>query len=83
MADCRYYYDEFCVNDKCPMCADYCPVPDTPDVPEGGGTGDSDIKNYILFGKTDGIGWYSVSKDGANLNDNLSAFFNSSRDVST
>jgi hypothetical protein len=32
MADCRYYYDEFCVNDKCPMCADYCPVPDTPDV---------------------------------------------------
>ena len=32
MADCKYYYDEFCVNDKCPMCADYCPVPNTPDV---------------------------------------------------
>ena len=32
MADCKYYYDEFCVNDQCPMCADYCPVPDVPDV---------------------------------------------------
>ena len=32
MADCKYYYDEFCVNDKCPMCTDYGPVPDTPDV---------------------------------------------------
>jgi hypothetical protein len=32
MADCKYYYEEFCVNNKCPMCADYCPVPDTPDV---------------------------------------------------
>lgn len=32
MADCKYYYDEFCVNDKCPMCADYCPVPDTENV---------------------------------------------------
>lgn len=32
MAECKYHYDEFCVNDKCPMCADYCPVPDTPDV---------------------------------------------------
>lgn len=32
MADCKYYYDEFCVNDKCPVVADYCPVPDTPDV---------------------------------------------------
>ena len=30
--DCKYYYEEFCVNNKCPMCADYCPVPDTPDV---------------------------------------------------
>ena len=32
MTDCKYYYDEFCVNDKCPMCADYCPVPDTENV---------------------------------------------------
>jgi hypothetical protein len=32
MADCKYYYDEFCVNNKCPMCADYCPVPDTENV---------------------------------------------------
>ena len=27
MADCKWCYDEFCTNDKCPMCADYCPVP--------------------------------------------------------
>ena len=25
---CKYYCDEFCTNDQCPMCADYCPVPD-------------------------------------------------------
>lgn len=29
---CGYCKDEFCVNDKCPMCADYCPVYDTPNV---------------------------------------------------
>ncbi len=47
-------------------------VPDTPvnpDSPEGDGEGDNGsgnlgFKNYILFGKTDGIGWYQVSKDG-------------------
>lgn len=32
MSKCKYYYDEFCVNDRCPMVADYCPVPDTPNV---------------------------------------------------
>lgn len=32
MIKCKYYYDEFCVNNRCPMCADYCPVPDTPNV---------------------------------------------------
>lgn len=26
--NCKYNHDEFCVNDQCPMCADYCPVPD-------------------------------------------------------
>ena len=26
---CKYNQDEFCTNDQCPMCADYCPVPDT------------------------------------------------------
>lgn len=26
--ECRYNQDEFCTNDQCPMCADYCPVPD-------------------------------------------------------
>lgn len=25
---CKYNQDEFCTNDQCPMCADYCPVPD-------------------------------------------------------
>lgn len=32
MADCKYLQDEMCVNDQCPMCADYCPVPNTPGV---------------------------------------------------
>ena len=27
MAECKWCYDEFCTNDKCPMRADYCPVP--------------------------------------------------------
>lgn len=26
--ECRYNQDEFCTNDQCPMCADYCPVHD-------------------------------------------------------
>lgn len=26
--ECIYNHDEFCTNDQCPMCADYCPVPD-------------------------------------------------------
>ena len=26
--ECIYNKDEFCTNDQCPMCADYCPVPD-------------------------------------------------------
>lgn len=30
--DCKYNHDEFCVNDECPMCADYCPVPNDPGV---------------------------------------------------
>ena len=28
MADCKWMRDEICVNDQCPMCADYCPVAD-------------------------------------------------------
>lgn len=32
MTECKWCQDEFCVNDKCPMVADYCPVPDIPDV---------------------------------------------------
>ena len=26
--ECIYNKNEFCTNDQCPMCADYCPVPD-------------------------------------------------------
>ncbi len=45
-------------------------TPDVPETPEGDGTGSgSDTKNHILFGKTDGIGWYSVSKDGGKTYD--------------
>lgn len=29
MPDCKWCMDEICVNDDCPACADYCPVPDT------------------------------------------------------
>lgn len=32
MTECKWYKDEFCVNDACPLCADYCPVPNDPDV---------------------------------------------------
>ena len=27
MAECKWCVDEMCVNDECPMRADYCPVP--------------------------------------------------------
>lgn len=30
--ECVYCMDEICVNADCPMCADYCPISDTPDV---------------------------------------------------
>lgn len=26
--ECKYNQEEFCTNDQCPMCGDYCPVPD-------------------------------------------------------
>lgn len=26
--DCKWMQDEICVNSECPMCDDYCPVPD-------------------------------------------------------
>lgn len=32
MADCKWCYDEFCTNDQCPMCCDFCPVPNDPGV---------------------------------------------------
>ena len=32
MTDCKYCQDEICVNADCPMCADFCPVPDIPGV---------------------------------------------------
>ncbi len=39
-------------------------TPDTPDAPGGNGGINSDRKHHIVFGKTDGIGWYNVSMDG-------------------
>ena len=32
MGDCKWMLDEICVNDRCPMCADYCPVANDPGV---------------------------------------------------
>lgn len=29
---CHYCQDEVCVNDRCPMLGDFCPVPDVPEV---------------------------------------------------
>ena len=46
-------------------------TPDTPSNPDGDGTGDGDTgsgsidtSHYIVFGKTNSIGWYNVSLDG-------------------
>ncbi len=30
--ECIYCKDEVCVNADCPLCADFCPVIDTPDL---------------------------------------------------
>lgn len=30
--ECKWLKDEFCVNDQCPMCADYCPTAQFPGV---------------------------------------------------
>ena len=27
--ECIYNIDELCTNDECPMCANFCPVPET------------------------------------------------------
>ena len=42
MADCKWMWDEFCVNSDCPMCADYCPVADFPGVCRFEERGDGD-----------------------------------------
>ena len=49
MDDCKWMQDEICVNADCPMCADYCPVPDVDGVcrfEEREVTMDK-IKNYL------------------------------------
>lgn len=32
MSKCKWEQDEVCVNADCPLCADFCPVSDTPGV---------------------------------------------------
>ena len=32
MGECKWNKDEICVNADCPMVADYCPVPNDPEV---------------------------------------------------
>lgn len=32
MEHCKWYHDEFCVNDKSPCVADYCPVVQYPEL---------------------------------------------------
>ena len=60
--------------------------PDTPDLPEGDGEGNGNGNgslvggaHHILFGKTDGIGWYKVSQDGGQTWDTV--FGNSTYEV--
>ena len=47
--DCKWMQDEICVNADCPMCADYCPVPDIPGVCrfEEREVTMAEIKNYL------------------------------------
>ena len=49
MPDCKYCQDEVCVNANCPMCADFCPVPDIPGVCrfEEREVKMAEIKNYL------------------------------------
>lgn len=42
--ECKWMQDEVCVNADCPMCADYCPVPDTPGVCKYEERGNSDAQ---------------------------------------
>lgn len=42
--ECKWMQDEVCVNADCPMCADYCPVPDNPGVCKYEERGDSDAQ---------------------------------------
>ena len=42
--ECKWMQDEVCVNADCPMCADYCPVADTPGVCKYEERGNSDAQ---------------------------------------
>lgn len=41
---CEYYHNEFCVNDECPYCADYCPVTEYPEVCKYAKVGDNNAE---------------------------------------
>ena len=57
-ADCKWCKDEVCVNADCPLCADFCPVVDAPDVcrfeDRGNGVrvhlGQSSCKGVLMIG---------------------------------
>ncbi len=62
-----------------PVTPDTPDEPVNPDEPGSSGSVNGETKHYILFGKTDGIGWYKVSKDGGKTFDTV--FGNSTYEV--
>ena len=49
-----------------PVDPDTPDVPETPEEPDDSEGGSTSTEHHIVFGKTDGIGWYKVSQDGGN-----------------
>lgn len=50
MSNCKWEQDEVCVNADCPLCADFCPVIDTPGVCRFEDRGQAEQKDPICWG---------------------------------
>lgn len=49
MTKCKWEQDEVCVNADCPLCADFCPVIDTPGVCRFEDRGQAEQKDPICW----------------------------------